>query len=78
MTKCFSCGDVLIKEYDEEGTPLNFWTNLHGDVYCDQCYYELYTVPSEKAFDEQSHDDKRVRAKAEKKLKQLQEIWGTY
>ncbi len=78
MSKCTSCGLVIIPEFDEhEQEHIKPWEDIEGHKYCDQCFYVLYTVPFEKAVDNQSHDDKKVRARADKKIKELQAIWGT-
>lgn len=78
MANCFSCGLVIIPEFDEHEQEYNKpWTDIDDHEYCNQCFYELYTVPFEKAVDNQSHNDKRVRARAEKKIKEMQAIWGT-
>jgi len=33
MRKCHYCKDALIPEYDEDGTPINFWTDKEGNKY---------------------------------------------
>lgn len=76
MTKCHYCKNTLIREYDEDGIPINFWTNTNEDVYCDNCFWALYTVPEEKAINNYNHDNKKVRERARKKIQELEAFWG--
>ena len=77
MTKCCSCGNVIIPEFNEFEDHFDEpWTDAEGRTYCDQCFYELYIVPEEKAIDNYNHDNKKVRERARVKIKQLEEFWG--
>jgi len=76
MTSCQSCGNVLIRECDEEGTPTNHWYDKGGNIYCDQCFYELYTVPEEKTIDDLESNWKSIREKAKIKIKEFEAFWG--
>ena len=78
MSKCHYCKDALIRKYDSDGTPTNFWTDKEENIYCDHCFWILYTVPEEKAIDNYNHDNKQVRKRARKKLVELEKIWGRF
>jgi len=75
--QCCSCGLVIIPEFDEHEQEYNKpWEDKEGRSYCDQCFYELYTVPEEKAINNYNHDNKKVRERARLKLKKLKAFWG--
>ena len=78
MVACNSCGDVIVPEFDKFwGKFKEPWEDKEGRPYCDQCFYELYTVPEEKAIDNYNHDNKKVRERARAKLKELEAFWGS-
>jgi len=75
--KCCSCGLVIDPEFNEYEQEYDKpWEDKECRHYCDQCFYELYTIPEEKAIDNYNHDNKNVREKARTKLNQLESFWG--
>ena len=76
MAVCVSCGDVFTLKHDKDGTPLNYWTDMTDQIYCDQCFYKLYTEPEEKALENYDNPNKKIRESARKKINQLEKFWG--
>jgi len=76
MVACASCGEVIQNDPDETGEPLSPWMDAEDRPYCDQCFWELYTVFEEKAIGNWNHDDRRVRERARNKVAELEKVWG--
>lgn len=75
--KCPSCGDVFVLKEDEDGWQLNCWTDSEDRIYCDQCFYELYSEPEEKALENWDSENKKSREDARNKINKLNKFWGT-